>query len=108
MTAIPARVRKAVLARAGGRCEGCGRHAPLELHHRKYRSRGGTHAVENLVALCGWGNHTGCHGLAHSANPPLGWSLSSGLSDPARETILTHVGIVYLTADGRAVTEPPD
>ncbi|MFJ6427506.1 HNH endonuclease [Microbacterium maritypicum] len=55
VSAIPAKVRAAVHERAQGRCEGCGRIAPLELHHRKYRSRGGTHTVENLVALCGWG-----------------------------------------------------
>ncbi|WP_136043328.1 HNH endonuclease [Microbacterium sp. K22] len=96
MSAIPAKVRTAVHERAKGRCEGCGRIAPLELHHRKYRSRGGKHTASNLVALCGWGNHTGCHGRAHGPNPPQGWSLPSGRCDPAEELFLHHWGLIYL------------
>jgi hypothetical protein len=64
---IPAAVRTIVLSRAGGKCERCGRLADVELHHRKFRSRGGRHIMSNLVALCGWGNHTGCHGWAHTS-----------------------------------------
>lgn len=108
MSAIPQRVRSAVHERAQDRCEGCGRFAPLELHHRKFRSRGGKHTVENLIALCGWGNHTGCHGMAHGPNPPPGWTLPSGKCDPRDEPFLSHLGRVYLTADGRAVDNPPD
>lgn len=73
---IPARVRAIVLARAGGVCEVCGREARLELHHRKYRSRGGAHSASNLVALCGWGNHTGCHGWAHTEALAVDWGVS--------------------------------
>lgn len=62
---IPAAIRKAVQDRADGHCERCGLAAQLELHHRQFRSRGGKHTVENIVALCGRGNHTGCHGWAH-------------------------------------------
>ena len=36
-------------------------------HHRKLRSQGGKHDVENLILLCGSGT-TGCHGWVH-ANP---------------------------------------
>ena len=105
---IPARVRKAVHARAQGKCEGCGKFAPLELHHRKYRSRGGKHTVENIVALHGWGNHTGCHGLAHSADAPKGWALPSGRCDPAEEVFVALDGRVLLfLADGRAVETSP-
>lgn len=66
MTAIPAAIRKAVLLRADGQCERCGAWSRLELHHRLFRSRAGQHTVSNIVALCGWGNHTGCHGWAHT------------------------------------------
>lgn len=102
MSAIPKKVRDAVHERAKGRCEGCGKIAPLELHHRKYRSRGGKHTLANLVALCGGeggmfgGNHSGCHGLAHGPTPPQGWSLPSGRCDPAEEMFLSHWGLIYL------------
>jgi hypothetical protein len=39
----------------------------LELHHRKYRSRGGRHTMSNLVVLCGLGNTSGCHQWAHTS-----------------------------------------
>jgi hypothetical protein len=80
VSAIPAPVRKVVLERADGRCEHCGAEVDhLELHHRKYRTRGGKHLVTNLLALCGWGNHTGCHGLAHggTVGESLGLSVRS-------------------------------
>ena len=84
-TEIPAPVRRLVLARADGRCERCGAEGVhLELHHRRYRSRGGAHTASNLVALCGWGNHTGCHGWAHSDALAPAWGLSvASWGDPA-------------------------
>lgn len=63
------RVRQVVLARAGQRCERCGERRPLDLHHRLPRSRGGTHGVENLVALC-----RDCHRAVHAgASDAGGW-----------------------------------
>jgi len=60
-------VREAVKFRSFGRCEWCGMAISRpDLHHRLFRSRGGGHGPENLVALCGWGNTTGCHGKAHT------------------------------------------
>lgn len=109
MSAIPEKVRETVLARAGGRCEGCGKSAPLELHHRRFRSRGGEHTVENIVALCGWGNHTGCHGKAHSTEPPQGWAVSRWGTDPLHIPFLSYHGLVFLTRDGRyADASDPD
>jgi len=102
MTGIPKKVRDLVSVRAQGRCEGCGGYADLELHHRKFRSRGGQHTASNLVALCGWGNHTGCHGKAHSAEPPRGWALRSWQT-PDLEPFLSFEGLVWLTVDGRRV-----
>jgi 5-methylcytosine-specific restriction endonuclease McrA len=51
---IPARVRRVVLARAAGRCEGCGGWLPARphLHHRRLLSQGGRDEPANLVALC--------------------------------------------------------
>lgn len=107
MSAIPAKVRALVLDRAGGRCEGCGGYAELELHHRQYRSRGGKHSAENIVALCGWGNHTGCHGIAHSGRrgTQLGWAVASW-NDPAVVPVKFHQGWVVLRSDGSAHPMP--
>lgn len=99
---IPAKVRDTVLARAAGRCERCGRHVQsLELHHRKFRSRGGHHTIENIVALCGWGNHTGCHGAAHSATERYdnGWAVRTG-TDPHLMPVMYRGWRVMLTAEG--------
>jgi hypothetical protein len=100
-------VRQLVLARAadlaGGitpACEVCGTTGHLELHHRQYRSRGGRHVASNLVALCGWGNHTGHHGWAHSEPLAAVWgvSLASGV-DPSAERIWSALRGVWLVLD---------
>lgn len=44
--------RRAVFARDGYKCQYCGAHAET-LDHLVPRSRGGTHAWENVVAACG-------------------------------------------------------
>lgn len=60
--------RRETLARAGGRCERCGRpfaDQDLEAHHVRPRSRGGAHdAKTNGAALCR--GPQGCHALVHS------------------------------------------
>ena len=52
-------VRK-VLDEYEGRCARCRRVAQLHIHHRRYRSHGGTHQTQNLEPLC-WE----CHRLVH-------------------------------------------
>ncbi len=110
MSSIPEANRLAVLGRAYGLCERCHNAGPLEIHHRKYRSRGGTHDVSNLVAVCGWGNHTGCHGWTHTQvwrSTSEGWTVRSG-HDPLVIPVLIRTpgrGIggrswVQLTNDG--------
>src|SRR5688572_5301494 len=91
---IPAKNRRIVMDRCGGACESCGIRQATDLHHRKYRSRSGGNEVENLVALCGGegglagGNHSGCHGIAHSAEGhELGLSVHSW-RDPATTPVL--------------------
>jgi hypothetical protein len=56
----PSWLRRAVLARDGGRCRNCtSRWGPM-VHHVRFRSAGGPTRAENLVTLCGR-----CHGLVH-------------------------------------------
>ena len=104
MSAIPIAVRKAVLERAQGRCEACGKEANLELHHRKYRSRGGIHSFGNLVALCGWGNHTGCHGDAHNSRGVEGVSLNSWDNHEHAPFAHSRLGRCLLLDDRTVVT----
>jgi hypothetical protein len=69
--------------RSRGVCEGCGVSQATQAHHRQYRSRGGSDLLSNALHLCGSGNHTGCHGIAHTLiGEQLGWSIRSGF-DPA-------------------------
>lgn len=74
---IPAAVRVAVLARAAGCCEACGKalgSGPVHLHHRQKRN-GRNHTVENLVAL-----HPTCHVVAPEAvHQRPTWAKSRGL-----------------------------
>jgi hypothetical protein len=105
---IPPKNRRIVEQRSGFSCEGCGATEATEIHHRKYRSRGGGNEVANLIHLCGWGNHTGCHGVAHSAEGgELGWSCNSW-TDPALTPVLYRGVMSWLTPDGRVVDVKPD
>jgi hypothetical protein len=92
MSDIPPAIRKTVTDRANGHCEHCGVFATLELHHRLFRSRGGQHTTQNLLALCGMGNVTGCHGLAHSgdAGTHEGLAIPSG-GDPAEYPVRRRI-----------------
>jgi 5-methylcytosine-specific restriction endonuclease McrA len=50
-----------VLDQHGWRCARCGRAYLLQIHHRKFRSHGGTHRLENLEPVC-----RECHRLIHT------------------------------------------
>lgn len=96
-----------VLARAGGVCEVCGVGGALELHHRRYRSRGGKHTAANLVALCGWGNHTGHHGWAHSDPLAHEWGVSlHSWDDPATSRIWSAQAGAWLLLDDEGESRP--
>lgn len=101
MTPIPKAVRAVVSERAGGACERCGRTCDVDLHHRKFRSRGGQHTVQNLVGLCGFGNTTGCHGWAHTVKEAQidGWSVASW-DDEATKPVLRRGVWVLLNESG--------
>ena len=105
----PTRATLALLfARSGWVCEFCGRQSATEVHHRKFRSRGGGHNIENLLHLDGWGNHTGCHGLAHSGEPPVGLAVHAW-EDERLIPVADSAGVLWwLTRDGRRVLVDPD
>jgi hypothetical protein len=92
-------LREATLARDGHRCAWCGRYdLALEVHHRAGKGMGGSRTLDhlaNLVALCGWGNHTGCHGLAHSDREAAS---AAGMTVP-RSTDPHPIAVTY--HDGR-------
>lgn len=116
---MPIEVRRAVYARAGGRCEvgatpECqGRRGLFDaitgrsLHHRRPRRMGGTRAIDvhdpaNLLAVCGNGSR-GCHHFIET-NRRLalenGWLLSSGADPVSRACVLRDGRIVLLRAHG--------
>jgi len=49
-----------VLKRHEWRCARCRGNRRLQIHHRRYRSHGGTHQVENLEPVC-----SDCHKVIH-------------------------------------------
>lgn len=49
------------LQQYGWRCARCRTGRRLQIHHRKFRSHGGTHQVENLEPVC-WD----CHRMIHA------------------------------------------
>jgi len=58
--------RKAI-EQHGWRCARCRLPKRVEIHHREYRSHGGTHRMENLEPVC-----RDCHKLIHRTERSLG------------------------------------
>ena len=54
-----------VLQQHNGRCARCRRVRRLQIHHRTYRSHGGTHRVENVEPVC-WDCHKFIHKVERS------------------------------------------
>ncbi len=46
------RIKAPILVRANGRCEDCGNHSKLDVHHKNYARIGGDEKQEDLIALC--------------------------------------------------------
>lgn len=96
--------------RSLGMCEGmCGKRA-REIHHRRFLGRGGKHNVSNLLALCGRGNHSGCHGIAHQGEAPDGWAISR--HEPKHESEIPYVDLAgrtwWLDDEGGRHDRPQD
>lgn len=74
------------------RCAVCGR-SPVQMHHVVKRSAGklyrnGIEVPKPLLPLCGLGNSSGCHGLAHQGRLHFRWVESDAGSEG---WYLTHV-----------------
>lgn len=102
---VPKRNALAVHARSRGMCERCYVRPATDIHHRQFRSRGGTHDVWNLLDLCGGaaglagGNHSGCHGFAHSGEgDEAGLSVHSW-DDPAELPYRDAHGVAWRLLD---------
>jgi 5-methylcytosine-specific restriction endonuclease McrA len=54
-----------VLKQHGWRCGRCPGARRLHIHHRRYRSHGGTHEIDNLEPVC-WDCHKMIHKLERS------------------------------------------
>jgi HNH endonuclease len=56
---------RVTMERHDWRCARCRSRRQLHIHHRRYRSHGGTHEVENLEPVC-WDCHRVIHETEHS------------------------------------------
>ena len=54
-----------VLKQCGGRCVRCRLQSAHHIHHKRYRSHGGTHEVDNLEPVC-WDCHRMIHEIEYS------------------------------------------
>ena len=63
----------------GWLCARCRFSKRLEIHHREYRSHGGTHRIENLEPVC-----RDCHKLIHHSERSLRVMVSGGLLGKAQ------------------------
>jgi hypothetical protein len=115
---IPARARERVYDRANGLCEVCGKYAPgADIHHRLAKGMGGTsntaiHDPSNLLAVCGWGNTSGCHGDIHgnaAYSKAMGWIVSRFTPyAPSRIPVRLWDGMWWLNDDGTRIRATSD
>jgi hypothetical protein len=114
---IPPAIRREVLRRHGKRCAvpGCKNHRYLDVHHCDFRSEGGTHDPERLVALCGShhlhlhrgalsidGTHTSGFTFRHADGTPYGRAISPRAIDTARQVVALLQSLGYKHAEARA------
>ena len=98
---VPKEVAEEVRARSEGQCEAmnfptCTGHAE-QLHHRRLRSQGGGHTVENLIAVC-----SSCHTWFHrevAAATSQGWIVRS-VHEPGEVPMKYRGRPALLGADG--------
>jgi len=98
------RIYELIADRSLGVCEICGLHSAAEICHRVHRSHSTMNTVENLLHVCRWDNHTGCHGGAHTETTRYkrGWAVRSYI-DPASVPVLYRGYWVYLNSDSDIV-----
>ena len=85
------------------------------IHHRRGRDgKPDSHQPQNLIAVCGGDNVTGCHGRIHSRRSeaqPNGWWLSrvAGEDPLTVPLLMEHESRwVYLTESGAYTDNPPE
>lgn len=87
-----------VAVRSDGICEACGHAAAIQMHHRKYRSRGGDTTTENVLHVC-----LNCHRAAETEQGHVdGWSVHRW-DDPSDVAVFYRGEWRFLTAWGSAV-----
>ena len=98
---MPEHVAEAVIERSGGKCEAMGTFfcdgPAQQLHHRRMRSQGGKHTVQNLLALC-----ASCHSWVHrhpKESYRLGWLVRS-VKDPLEVPVQYRGLTSHLDAEG--------
>ena len=74
------------------RCAVCGR-SPAQMHHVVRRSAGrlyrnGVEVPKPMLPLCGLGNASGCHGMAHQGRLHFRWVVADAGADG---WYLTHI-----------------
>lgn len=91
-------------------CAVCGATWPLNRHHIVRRGagkayKGGVELLKPTIVLCGSGNASGCHGLAHAGRlhfrwVPLRWSIERPVPDGSGhwEWLLTDEPTSYAAA----------
>lgn len=106
------RVKRLVMLRAYGICEGCGRLGlPLDPHHRQARGAGGVHGVaadtandvRNILALCRACHDETEHAETWDLTQSIGWRMPKFVAEPAAVPALIHTvngyGWNFLTFD---------
>lgn len=110
MTGFPPKVRKIVVERSGGYCEGCAYHRADQIHHRRPRGMGGSSAADtntasNALALC-YGCHEGVESRRQAAEI-YGWLVPQGFS-PRDRPVLRRGDWVLLDDDGAVIPQIDD
>lgn len=98
---MPQDVYETVMERSGGACEAMIFPActgqPVHWHHRKMRSQGGGHEIQNGLAICDI-----CHRHIHN-NPAESYRLGflvKSMKDPGEVTVARRGRIVLLDSEG--------
>jgi 5-methylcytosine-specific restriction endonuclease McrA len=83
-------LRSQVLRRDHWKCQVCGKMTNLEVHHMRFRSRGGDDSESNLITLC-----ARCHNSVHSrsqSSEPTSGKMNSHKLDKAYGPISKILG----------------
>ena len=104
------KTREAVVERAKGNCEICGKAVgDPNIHHRRPRGMGGTKRVSTGSPANALYLHAGCHAwveVNRSASIDMGYLIRQK-QEATEVAFLHHEGWMYLTDDGRYIEAEP-